>query len=362
MAKIEKLKKGTATIYPATIPQAVVDPTDNKTLSTKLTEIDDSVSQLAGDLVLKEATANKQNSLTPDGTGEKFPTLDAVNTGLSTKQTALVSGTNIKTVNGQSLLGSGDVSNLIVSYTHSGNKEVKTTDVDLATGVFTSVGHGLLDGDGVFPILENGYLLSAYGIIRPFPTGLDYVKYFIVNKTNDTFQIALTSGGAAVTFTSNSEMNLSVWHFERNDTYKVSLINITEPNTKIIFNGWSFGAWLYLSPVSTGNSNAAPFGFAAHFKYTTSGGYINFYGGPINVGGSGYYSLQRETRALKTISTKVEIIKIAKNTINGDNITKILSESVSLYQKTQPTMTSVDIGNNNSSIIANGTIIEVYKL
>ncbi len=50
MAKIEKLKKGTATIYPATIPQAVVDPTDNKTLSTKLAEIDDSVSQLAGDV------------------------------------------------------------------------------------------------------------------------------------------------------------------------------------------------------------------------------------------------------------------------------------------------------------------------
>lgn len=50
MAKIEKLKKGTATIYPATIPQAVVDPADNKTLSTKLTEIDDSVSQLAGDV------------------------------------------------------------------------------------------------------------------------------------------------------------------------------------------------------------------------------------------------------------------------------------------------------------------------
>ena len=50
MAKIEKIKRGTATIYPATIPQAVVDPTDNKTLSTKLTEIDDSVSQLAGDV------------------------------------------------------------------------------------------------------------------------------------------------------------------------------------------------------------------------------------------------------------------------------------------------------------------------
>ena len=50
MAKIEKLKKGAATIYPATIPQAVVDPTDNKTLPTKLTEIGDSISQLADEV------------------------------------------------------------------------------------------------------------------------------------------------------------------------------------------------------------------------------------------------------------------------------------------------------------------------
>lgn len=50
MANIKKIKEGTATIYPATIPQAVVDPANNKTLATKLTEIDDSVSQLAGDV------------------------------------------------------------------------------------------------------------------------------------------------------------------------------------------------------------------------------------------------------------------------------------------------------------------------
>ena len=70
MAKIEKLKKGTATIYPATIPQAVVDPTNNEklpvTLAKKaehgydaeetpktLKEIDGSVSQLAGEVSVK---------------------------------------------------------------------------------------------------------------------------------------------------------------------------------------------------------------------------------------------------------------------------------------------------------------------
>lgn len=38
MAKIEKIKKGTATIYPATIPQAVVDPATEKTVREELDE------------------------------------------------------------------------------------------------------------------------------------------------------------------------------------------------------------------------------------------------------------------------------------------------------------------------------------
>lgn len=38
MAKIEKIKKGTATIYPATIPQAVVDPETEKTVREELDE------------------------------------------------------------------------------------------------------------------------------------------------------------------------------------------------------------------------------------------------------------------------------------------------------------------------------------
>jgi hypothetical protein len=68
MAKIEKLKKGTSTIYPATIPQAVVDPTSGKSAREELNEkanhgydsspktlkeIDDSVSQLSGDVSVK---------------------------------------------------------------------------------------------------------------------------------------------------------------------------------------------------------------------------------------------------------------------------------------------------------------------
>jgi hypothetical protein len=56
-----------------------------------------------------EDEANKQDSLVVDGTAAKYPTVDAVNTGLALKQATLVSGTTIKTINGTTLLGSGDI-------------------------------------------------------------------------------------------------------------------------------------------------------------------------------------------------------------------------------------------------------------
>lgn len=54
-----------------------------------------------------EDVANKQTNLTASAT--KYPTVDAVNTGLATKQNTLVSGTNIKTIENQSILGSGNI-------------------------------------------------------------------------------------------------------------------------------------------------------------------------------------------------------------------------------------------------------------
>ena len=54
-----------------------------------------------------EDVANKQTDLTASAT--KYPTVNAVNTGLGTKQNTLISGTNIRTVNGNTLLGSTDI-------------------------------------------------------------------------------------------------------------------------------------------------------------------------------------------------------------------------------------------------------------
>ena len=57
----------------------------------------------------KEDTDNKVNSITDSHNTADYPTAIAVRNALSTKQNTLVSGETIKTINGNSILGSGNI-------------------------------------------------------------------------------------------------------------------------------------------------------------------------------------------------------------------------------------------------------------
>lgn len=64
--------------------------------------------------------------------------------------------------------------------------------------VITSYAHGLVNTDRFFLYKANNESL---------PTGYsEGVLYFVVNKTTDTFQASLTSGGSAVTISSDGEL------------------------------------------------------------------------------------------------------------------------------------------------------------
>ncbi len=75
-----------------------------------------------------------------------------------------------------------------------------------ATNLFTDAGHGLVDTDRV----------KIQGTTVPTGINADTI-YYVVTGTTDTFQVSLTSGGAAVTF---SDDGTSV-------TYKLRLCEIT---------------------------------------------------------------------------------------------------------------------------------------
>jgi hypothetical protein len=84
-----------------------------------------------------ENVANKENS-TIDTSTTKYPTVNLLKTGLDSKQETLVSGTNIKTINGNSVLGTGD---LVVG--GGGGVIVGTTAITSGT-----VGRILFQGSG----------------------------------------------------------------------------------------------------------------------------------------------------------------------------------------------------------------------
>lgn len=56
-----------------------------------------------------ELNTNKVTSISSSSTDTQYPSAKAVNTALSEKQNTLVSGTNIKTINSQSILGNGNI-------------------------------------------------------------------------------------------------------------------------------------------------------------------------------------------------------------------------------------------------------------
>lgn len=69
-----------------------------------------------------------------------------------------------------------------------------------ATGTFTATDHDLSDGDAVRIVTFGGTL----------PTGLEQRTYYVVNSTDDTFQLSLTSGGSAVSISDDGSGELFV--------------------------------------------------------------------------------------------------------------------------------------------------------
>lgn len=113
--------------------------------------------------------------------------------------------------------GLGD---LLYSYTHTSNTEVHPKALDIATGVFTEAAHGLAQGDEVFISVHTPYnILSPYqylpgGLILGTVGGRNKVYYVNVLDENH-FTLSETNGGAAVTYTQVTTMDLTKFHVER---------------------------------------------------------------------------------------------------------------------------------------------------
>lgn len=86
---------------------------------------------------------------------------------------------------------------------------IDITSVNTSTNYLTSVGHGLNNGDTLF--------LYSDGFPAPFTSD---TLYFVINKTTDTFQLSLTSGGSAIDITTSG--SFSYFTFERYTTVRIA--------------------------------------------------------------------------------------------------------------------------------------------
>ena len=92
------------------------------------------------------------------------------------------------------------------------NMTIATTNVNTTTNFITSTAHGLVNG------AELNYNNQGGTSITGLTSGNDY---FVVNKTTDTFQLALTSGGAAIDISgtgNNSQTFISTGRFNLTGT------------------------------------------------------------------------------------------------------------------------------------------------
>lgn len=285
------------------------------------TNADNARLAIQGDLALKEATANKQNSLTPDGTGTKFPTVDAVNAGLA---------------------GAGG-NNLIASYTLTSNKEIVIDSIDVATNTFTRTNHTLQNEDIIYPTLnwdaEDSFPLAV------FPGGVNFGAYYVINKTDNTFQLSLTSGGSSITLNVNETMDLTKWHFENGNVSTLDITGLDLTKCIFIYKGkmLKIGSF-YSGAIETLKS------------YTTSTGYNRPYysGGGGNI--FGYMEVRLETKPYLLKSIKGSFIN--GNTSSANSTTNI--SEIKARMNTIDKITSVGI--QVVGIIANGTTIEIYKI
>jgi len=82
---------------------------------------------------------------------------------------------------------------------------VKPVSVDHTTDTFTSTAHGLANGTRVGFRSEGTYPTSGSGDLAP------HTHYYVVNQTANTFELARTSGGAAIALTGNGTGTRTVY-------------------------------------------------------------------------------------------------------------------------------------------------------
>jgi hypothetical protein len=239
----------------------------------------------------------------------------------------------------------------IATYTHTANKEVTVSAVDINTDTFTSIGHGLNNGDKLYPIINftsgNVYPPDKYvGGVSYRPDG--YTFYYIGVIDADHFKLYSDSGRTTVVdLVANANMDLTKWHFEKFNSDPVITNLPARDKYKLIINGRNLykQAYAYILPNNLGNAGE---------WLTPSLGY------PI-LGLYGDISIDAEIIIdyKKYLTIKVSGVGIYSNNASSNSQNAVTNRIIKDPNYVGGTITSIAF---SAWGMANGTTVEVYKV
>lgn len=243
----------------------------------------------------------------------------------------------------------------LASYIHTDNLEVVVSAVDVDTDTFTSVAHGLANDDriGALNNIDAGQIYT----LDKVPTGVTPgTLYYVVNKTDDTFQISTSSGGSAVNLTTNANMDLTKWHFEKSVTksYTLPVIpNLSRVRTRIKGRTITHSASLVIFPnhpesipitaeewLGTGRT---AYGYSS--GASGKGGDVYYYADSILDCRNNMLSIIHEVTSIQSATASTVLVTDSKTHWYSPNYSFGEITNVGLYQIR----------------IANGTLFEVYR-
>lgn len=163
--------------------------------------------------------------------------------------------------------GGGGSDRLIAKYVHSGNPVIQPTSLDLETGVFTCVGHGLTTGDHVMVIPDGPFTAIPFELCSKLMNSTQTLSVRVVN--DDTFVIRdVDNTDIAYPSTANTSVDVTKWHIEKSSVRIYTIDGFSASEIKVLMSGF---AW--------GTSNFYPFVFAKDSNGIVGARYNNNIGG-----------------------------------------------------------------------------------
>lgn len=259
--------------------------------------------------------------------------------------------------------------NLVYQYTHTSNKEVHPTALDLATGVWTAEGHGLTQDQRVFVVVHPPYhYMNSLGYL---PGGLEtgtagspaYTVYYVNVLDENTFTLSTTKGGDALTYTEKTNMDLAKFHFEvRQPRY----YSIQIPESKavcVVIKGRIKGQFQFLCPNDREDYLSRT--GAVHYDSASSNSYGFANVGSIGAWGGFLCVAKMEFIEPQHVLVSIESDACTQTSANYGILNIKHGRNYNHFRVVKDVLSQIDLGsfqeaNNHDAQFFNGTTLEVY--